>query len=100
MKKFFVSEEKEFYRKLKRKMQIYSFSGFVFIGIHFAMLKMHFDDPLDAVAVHVGGGSVGIFFVHFFSSGEGIFWKVTEVTHTKGQFHQHCSTDMLVKRSK
>ena len=41
------------------------------------MLKSHFDDPLDAVAVHVGGGSVGIFFVHIFSFGEGIFWKVT-----------------------
>ena len=40
------------------------------------MLKVKLDDPLDAVAVHFGGGSVGIFFVHFFAEGKGIFWKV------------------------
>jgi ammonia channel protein AmtB len=46
------------------------------VGLHYAMLKLQLDDPLDAVAVHCGGGSVGIFFVHFFSYGTGIFWKV------------------------
>ena len=34
-------------------------AGFVYIGLHKAMLKCHFDDPLDAVAVHVGGGTLG-----------------------------------------
>ena len=52
------------------------FPGLAFITIHFAMLRFHFDDPLDAVGVHAGGGSVGIFFVHFFAYGEGILWKV------------------------
>ena len=59
------------------QIEIPSFSsGLVFITIHFAMLRFHFDDPLDAVGVHAGGGSVGIFFVHFFAYGEGILWKV------------------------
>ena len=52
-------------------------SGLVFIGIHFLMLRLHFDDPLDAVAVHVGGGSVGIFFVHIFAYEKGILWMVS-----------------------
>ena len=40
------------------------------------MLKCRFDDPLDAVAVHCGGGLVGLICVHFFSYGNGIFWMV------------------------
>ena len=33
-----------------------SFGGIAFITIHIAMLKHKLDDPLDAVAVHAGGG--------------------------------------------
>jgi Amt family ammonium transporter len=33
--------------------------GMVFLGVHFLMLKMKLDDPLDAVAVHAGGGEQG-----------------------------------------
>lgn len=46
------------------------------MGLHHLMLRCHLDDPLDAVAVHCGGGSVGITLVHFFAYGDGIFWKV------------------------
>ena len=34
-------------------------AGPVFIGIHDLMLKLRLDDPLDAVAVHGGGGTLG-----------------------------------------
>ena len=34
-------------------------AGFVYIGLHKAMLKCLFDDPLDTEAVHVGGGTLG-----------------------------------------
>ena len=32
------------------------------MGVHLVMLKMRLDDPLDAVAVHGGGGEI---FTHF-----------------------------------
>jgi len=59
------------------------FGGAAFILIHTAMLKCRMDDPLDAVAVHGGGGITGVLLVPFFSivdGGEdgkdqgGIFW--------------------------
>lgn len=50
------------------------FGGFAYLAGHFSMLKMKFDDPLDAVAVHGFGGFVGITTVHFFKYQEGIFW--------------------------
>merc|ERR1712018_733929 len=59
------------------------FGGVAFIAIHTAMLKCRLDDPLDAVAVHGGGGIVGVLLVPWFSildggeEGEdqgGIFW--------------------------
>ena len=34
-------------------------AGPVFMGIHDLMLKLRLDDPLDAVAVHGGGGTLG-----------------------------------------
>jgi len=52
------------------------YSGLVFIGLHFLMLRCQLDDPLDAVAVHCGGGTVGVLAVHIFAYGEGILWKV------------------------
>ena len=50
-------------------------AGFVYIGLHTAMLKYLLDDPLDAVAVHVGGGVLGLISVPFFANGVGIFWN-------------------------
>ncbi len=32
------------------------FGGFAYLAVHFIMLKFGLDDPLDAVAVHGGGG--------------------------------------------
>ena len=49
-------------------------AGFVYFGLHTAMLKCRLDDPLNAVAVHVGGGMLGLISVPFFANGEGIFW--------------------------
>jgi len=54
--------------------------GLGFLAIHFAMLKMRLDDPLDAVAVHGGGGLVGLLCVPWFMyvglkpGQRGIFW--------------------------
>ena len=54
--------------------------GVMFIIVHFGMLRLKLDDPLDAVAVHGGGGIVGILAVPWFmyvglETGErGIFW--------------------------
>jgi len=56
------------------------FGGVGFLLVHFGMLRMKLDDPLDAVAVHGAGGLVGILSVPWFMSvgleaGErGIFW--------------------------
>jgi len=50
------------------------FGGIAFIAVHEAMLKMRLDDPLDAVAVHGGGGLVGVIAQPFFAFGKGIFW--------------------------
>ena len=44
------------------------------MGVHLLMLKLKLDDPLDAVAVHAGGGSLGGFCAPFFAHGKGIFW--------------------------
>eukprot|EP00092_Neocalanus_flemingeri_P006301 GFUD01006778.1.p1 GENE.GFUD01006778.1~~GFUD01006778.1.p1 ORF type:complete len:571 (-),score=137.61 GFUD01006778.1:85-1797(-) len=55
-------------------------AGVGFMIVHFVMLRLMLDDPLDAVAVHGGGGLVGLFSVPWFMSvgletGErGIFW--------------------------
>ena len=50
------------------------FGGFAYLVGHYAMIKIKFDDPLDAVAVHGFGGFVGVTLVHFFKPGSGIFW--------------------------
>ncbi|XP_023345791.1 putative ammonium transporter 1 [Eurytemora carolleeae] len=55
-------------------------AGVSFITIHFIMLKLQLDDPLDAVAVHGGGGLWGLVSVPFFmyanleEGKRGIFW--------------------------
>jgi len=54
--------------------------GVAFICVHLAMLRLKLDDPLDAVAVHGGGGAVGILSVPFFmysgleAGKRGILW--------------------------
>jgi len=56
------------------------FGGVGFMVVHFGMLRLKLDDPLDAVAVHGAGGLVGILAVPWFmvanlDVGErGIFW--------------------------
>jgi len=54
--------------------------GLGFLVIHFGMLRLRLDDPLDAVGVHGGGGLAGLLCVPWFmyvglEPGErGIFW--------------------------
>jgi len=55
--------------------------GAAFIAVHELMLKLRLDDPLDAVAVHGGGGVIGVLMQPFFAYGNdddnnplGIFW--------------------------
>ena len=50
-------------------------AGLVFTSVQNLMLKFKLDDPLDAVAVHMGGGTLGTICVPIFMQGEGIFWK-------------------------
>ena len=45
-----------------------------FFIILFSILGL--DDPLDAVAVHFGGGILGVLCVPFFKHSTGIFWIV------------------------
>ena len=52
-----------------------SVASLVYRGISRLMLKFCLDDPLDAVAVHLGGGLVGVISVHLFSFEEGILLK-------------------------
>ena len=40
-----------------------TFGGLAFVGVHIAMLKAKLDDPLDAVAVHGGGGNIIVIIV-------------------------------------
>ena len=44
--------------------------GFAYLAVHFAMLKFKLDDPLDAVAVHGGGGAFTIKVFAKFDSGK------------------------------
>ena len=54
--------------------------GVGFIVSHHAMLLLQLDDPLDAVAVHGGGGVVGLLAVPWFMSvgleggARGVLW--------------------------
>ena len=41
-------------------------AGLVYVGVSHGMLKLKLDDPLDAVAVHFGGGFLGTVCVPFF----------------------------------
>ena len=59
----------------------------VYLGIAKAMRRARLDDPLDAVAVHFGGGWLGVLCVYIFSQpvegledrgGKGILFRITE----------------------
>ena len=63
------------YLHLNIYLLILFFQGPVFYGVHNLMLKCRLDDPLDAVAVHMGGGTLGVIALPFFSQGSGIFWS-------------------------
>ena len=52
-------------------------AGCVYYGISKLMVKCGLDDPLDAVAVHAGGGMLGVLCVPWFKQGQGIFWMST-----------------------
>jgi len=49
-------------------------AGCVYFGVSKTMVKCGLDDPLDAVAVHFGGGILGVLCVPFFKHSTGIFW--------------------------
>ena len=59
-------------------------AGPVYLGISNLMKKVLLDDPLDAVAVHFGGGWLGVVCVYIFSQpvenkgSKGILWRLTE----------------------
>ena len=61
-------------------------AGVSYISASQAMLRLKLDDPLDAVAVHFGGGALGVICVPFFKHGEGIFWAgdTVEAWHSLG----------------
>ncbi|XP_063221488.1 putative ammonium transporter 1 [Bacillus rossius redtenbacheri] len=42
-------------------------AGLVYIALHYVVLKLRIDDPLDAVAVHLGGGFWGLMAASIFS---------------------------------
>ena len=62
-----------------------SFAGAVYLSLSLSMGKLRLDDPLDAVAVHFGGGWLGVICVPIFSqpiqSGhdKGILWNFTSL---------------------
>ena len=49
-------------------------AGLVYESVHALMLRLKLDDPLDAVAVHAGGGILGVICAPIFKSNYGIFW--------------------------
>ncbi|CAG0920410.1 unnamed protein product [Notodromas monacha] len=49
-------------------------AGFTYLCLHFLMLKIKVDDPLDAIAVHFGGGFFGLLAVPFLMR-NGIFFN-------------------------
>lgn len=54
-------------------------AGPIFLGIHFLLPKVRVDDPLDAVAVHMGGGLWGLVAVALFQEDGIVFGGTPEV---------------------
>eukprot|EP00092_Neocalanus_flemingeri_P008906 GFUD01009581.1.p1 GENE.GFUD01009581.1~~GFUD01009581.1.p1 ORF type:complete len:704 (+),score=140.44 GFUD01009581.1:39-2150(+) len=55
------------------------FSAFVYVLIHHAMIWLKIDDPLDAVAVHSGGGMLGVLVTPLVIGESGVFNAETGV---------------------
>ncbi|XP_042235441.1 putative ammonium transporter 1 isoform X2 [Homarus americanus] len=56
-----------------------SIAGMIFLGIHILLPMVKVDDPLDAVAVHMGGGFWGLIAVSLFKDGGIVYGGSTEV---------------------
>eukprot|EP00092_Neocalanus_flemingeri_P039085 GFUD01042546.1.p1 GENE.GFUD01042546.1~~GFUD01042546.1.p1 ORF type:complete len:800 (+),score=190.18 GFUD01042546.1:84-2483(+) len=56
------------------------FSAFVYVLIHHAMIWLKIDDPLDAVAVHSGGGMLGVLVTPLVIGEGGVFDAENGVT--------------------
>lgn len=54
-------------------------AGLAYVAWSTAMLRLKVDDPLDAVAVHLGGGLWGVLSVPIFNKESGIFVKGNEL---------------------
>nr|CAD7395234.1 unnamed protein product [Timema cristinae] len=52
------------------------FGGPVYVALHYLVLKLKVDDPLDAVAVHLGGGIWGLLAASIFSNNGLIFGDI------------------------
>lgn len=52
-----------------------AFSGLFFNAVSQIMTKLRIDDPLDAVAVHLGGGVIGVLSVAFLAYDDGIVFQ-------------------------
>jgi len=61
-------------------------AGCVYFGVSKTMVKCGLDDPLDAVAVHFGGGILGVLCVPFFKYSTGIFWIVKNLNDPNFDF--------------
>ncbi|XP_064601316.1 putative ammonium transporter 1 [Liolophura sinensis] len=61
--------------------------GIVYMVSSWTVVKLRVDDPLDATAVHLGGGLFGVFMVTFFSKSHGIlyFWNRKSGLHLAWQ---------------
>merc|ERR1719370_2747730 len=55
-------------------------AGAVYTLVHFGMIWLKIDDPLDAIAVHSGGGILGVLVTPLVISEGGVFDAENEVT--------------------
>ena len=54
-------------------------AGPLMVFLSWAVIKMKIDDPLDAFAVHAGGGAIGLLLTPFFWKEYGLFFGNPEV---------------------
>ena len=59
------------------------------------MLRLRIDDPLDAVAVHMGGGCLGVLCVPFFRQVQGV---VIDLNQNKLTFKETPTTPNILTR--
>ena len=60
------------------------FAAFVYVIVHYSMIWFRIDDPLDAVAVHSGGGVLGVLATPFVIGTGGVL----SVDSTNTAMHQ------------